>query len=217
MNLDAQPPRIPDIADQPTVDLSAGSIESSPVHAPDAAPPEIPEPLSLPQPDFMPPALGGPDDAPGKPPLPAQAMSSAAADEAHQPPAATMEEELGPFDPAVIAALAADPARRRDLEHMHSLARNLFHTTVDKVYSMLPSRTATRSATPLPKEPANIRMLMVAQRQAEMLSAERRAVAEGIVVGCLINVDNPQWDPMVPETGKAQCQSAMATLLRMEL
>ncbi|WP_151635919.1 hypothetical protein [Noviherbaspirillum aerium] len=215
MNLDAQPPRIPDSADQPTVDLSAGSMESSPLHAPNAAPPEIPE--SLQPPDFMPPALGGPDDDPGKPPLPAQTMGNAAVDEAHQPPSATIVEELAPFDPAVIAALAADPARRRELEHMQSLARNMFHATVDKVYAMLPSRTATRSATPLPKEPANIRRLMVAQRQAEMLSAERRAVAEGIVVGCLINVDNPQWDPMVPETGKAQSQSAMATLLRMEL
>lgn len=213
MNSEAQLPRIPDGSESPAVDLSAGTIESSPLHAPDAAPPAVAETPS--PPGFIPPALGGPDDM--KLPLPAAAGHHAASDEAHQPQSATMEEEPAAFDPAVFAAFAADPANRRELEHMHAQAKNLFHATVDKVYSMLSPGTVTRPASPVPEATANIRMLMVAQRQAEIQSRERRAVAEGIVVGSLINVDNPRWNPMAPETGDTEAQSAVAALLRMEL
>lgn len=214
MNIEAQLPRIPDGSESPAVDLSGGTIESSPLHAPDAAPPAVAETLS--PPGFIPPALGGPDDD-MKLPLPAAAGHHAASDEAHQPPSATMEEEPASFDPAIFTAFAADPANRRELEHMHAQAKKLFHATVDKVYSMLSPGTVTRPASPVPEATANIRMLMVAQRQAEIQSRERRAVAEGMVVGSLLNVDNPRWNPMAPETGAAGTQSAVAALLRMEL
>lgn len=219
MNTDAPPPQIPDISEPSlAVDLSAGSIESSPSRAPDATPPATPELLS--PPDFIPDPLAGTDGGPGGMSTLVPAKNNAAPDEAHLPPGAVMEEEPVAFDPAVIAALANDPAKRRELEHAHSLAREMFYTTVDKVYSMLSTATVPRSAASVPQKPTgptHIRMLMVAQRQGEMLSKERRAVAEGIVVGSLMNVDNPQWNPSMPETGKTTSPSAMATLLRMEL
>ncbi|MEC4717604.1 hypothetical protein RY831_00415 [Noviherbaspirillum sp. CPCC 100848] len=219
MNMDAPLPQIPDTSDPSLAfDPSPGSIESSPLQAPEAAPPATPELLS--PPDFNPTPLAGADGDPAEMPSPMPATNNAAADEAHPPPGTVMEEEPVAFDPAVIAALANDPVKRRELEHAHSLAKDMFYTTVDKVYSMLSAATVPRSAASAPHErtgPTHIRMLMVAQRQGEMLSKERRMVAEGIVVGSLMNIDNPQWNPSMPETGKTTSPSAMATLLRMEL
>jgi hypothetical protein len=219
VNTNFPAPDVPDLPNMPdssiAFDSSVGSIESVPISASGRNEPTIPAFDSLP--DFVPPAVGAAGLVPGPLPFSAPAGDKPAGTAFDSSPVEAMKRESDGFDPGVIAALAAEPTTRRELGRLHTQTSNVLFTAIDEVYGMLAPDTKPRSSTLLPTGPTNIRALMVAQRQGEIMSKERRALAEGIVMGSLINVDNPQWTPGDAATCKPVSQSALAALMRMNL
>jgi hypothetical protein len=56
--------------------------------------------------------------------------------------------------------------------------------------------------------------LQAAGREREKLAKQRRELAEAMVIGALLNSDNPDWNPLDPSTGKSSGGSLLLALLK---
>ncbi len=56
--------------------------------------------------------------------------------------------------------------------------------------------------------------LQAASREREKLAKQRRELAEAMVIGALLNSDNPGWNPLDPSTGKSSGGSLLLALLK---
>ncbi|HEX7982001.1 MAG TPA: hypothetical protein VF616_00655 [Duganella sp.] len=56
--------------------------------------------------------------------------------------------------------------------------------------------------------------LQAAGREREKLAKQRRELAEAMVIGALLNSDNPNWDPLDPSTGNSDGGSLLLALLK---
>lgn len=59
--------------------------------------------------------------------------------------------------------------------------------------------------------------LQAAGREREKLAKQRRELAEAMVMGALFNIDNPNWNPLDPSTGKSSGGSLLLALLKTSI
>lgn len=219
-NLDLPVPQLPSMSNDTepfqVADIAAGNIKSLPLHVSDTessmidAPPDLSELIyasvgeaefaSTPLPVDVP--VGGQPKENAPNPLTARAL----------------DEQASRYNPAIIAASATDPMNRLKLEQLQAETGKLLLTTIDEVYAMLvPDQTTPRASLSLTSGPTSIRNLMAEQRRGEIMSTSRREIAEGIVIGSLLNVDNPQWNPTDPATCNESSSSILAAVLQLDL
>jgi hypothetical protein len=209
-------PDVPDLPHRPdppeVFDSAAGTIECIPLSASGTHAPAIPAFDSLPA--CVPHAFGTAGPVLGRLSFSAAGEPAGVARDPRQAEAMRRDPDAG-FDPRVLAALAAEPAAQHELERLQAQTNDALFAAIDEVRAMLAPEATRRSSTPSPTGPTHIRALMVAQRQGEILGNDRRELAEGIVMGSLLNLDNPHWNPADPATCQAEPQSALLALLGM--
>jgi hypothetical protein len=65
--------------------------------------------------------------------------------------------------------------------------------------------------------PLNVRQLAGVARDRESVARHRRELAQDIVLGALVNLDNPDWDPMDPSTSKDTQGNAFISFLKQPI
>lgn len=123
------------------------------------------------------------------------------------------EASKTPFDAGMIFAMAGDPAAQRMLETLRAQAGDTFSTLVDQVVETLAKDAEWRPAAN--RRASTMTAFRSASYQAHAAGKDRRELAEALVIGCLINIDNPDWDPFDPSTSVQVGQSALLALLQM--
>lgn len=130
---------------------------------------------------------------------------------------ASKEDGAPSFDPAMLDALAADPIARRQLDYLRAQAAEKLSTLTDHVCAMLaPEEKATSPSLPS-SGPMNIRSLMAISRNGERSGRERRELAQGLVFGSVLNLDNPDWKPEDAAGKTPSEKNLLSALLQMEI
>lgn len=217
LNFDLPLPQVPSVsADTDPLqgaDIEAGYIESAPLQVSRTNPSMVIAPPRLSE--LMP--ASGDDLELASAPLPMLPPpgNEFTADARHPSRTMTTNGQSSHFDPAVIAAMATDPMHRLKLVQLHAQTSDLLLTTIDEIYTMLAPDALPRASAQSPASPTSIRNLMKDQRRGEIMSKGRREVVEGIVMGSLLNVDNPEWNPTDPATCNESSTSALAAILQL--
>jgi len=115
---------------------------------------------------------------------------------------------------ALMARLKQDPAaarayalvQKRGFEVLRKLARE----TVEKLAAMEPPKKAIDAGT-------DWRRFSGLARERETVARERRELAQDLVIGALVNLDNPGWNPLDPSTSKDSASSTLLALLNPRL
>lgn len=118
-----------------------------------------------------------------------------------------------------LAGMAADPAMQNMIATLQEDACTTFSAIVDKTAAMLmqdvESSPATRESGPLTTQQA-ARLAMDSKRRGQAWQ-KARELAEMLVIGALINKDNPNWDPADPSTCMKMGQDgALLSLIRFD-
>lgn len=123
-------------------------------------------------------------------------------------------EEPDVFSDAELAALKArlqaNPAaarafalvQKRGFETLRKLARE----AMVKLSAMEPPQEAADAGT-------DWRRFSGLARDRESAAKERRLLAQDLVIGALVNIDNPGWDPLDPSTSAESSGSSLLALL----
>lgn len=123
-------------------------------------------------------------------------------------------EEPEAFSDAELAALKArlqaDPAaaqafalvQKRGFELLRKLAKD----AMTKLAAMEPPQEAAAAST-------DWRRVTGLAKDREIIARERRLLAQELVIGALVNFDNPGWDPFDPSTSKDSSSSTLLALL----
>lgn len=128
-----------------------------------------------------------------------------------QPPTSPDQEAL-----AVLARAKEDPFM---VEALLKLQKELFDMLGDIIHEtsnslQLPGTSAgTASA---PGEVTSVVALRNQSRQRESSGRQKRELAEAMVIGALINRDNPNWDPFDPSTSQQPGENLILALLQMQ-
>jgi len=156
----------------------------------------------------LPPAVTVADFSP--PPMGKAAVASPAS------PFGAQAAEASGFDPAMLNALAADPIAARTLDYLRTQTADKLAALTDQVFSMLAPEEKPALSKSLPTGPTNIRTLMAASRNSELSAGIRRELAEGLVTGSVINLDNANWNPVDPASSTPDEKNLMCALLQMK-
>lgn len=132
------------------------------------------------------------------------------------PAAAEQANDTPAFDPSLLATLATDPIAKRELDFLRAQAVSHLAVLTDQACAMLTPDDKPQSSAQLASGPANIRTLMAASRNSAMNSRSRRELAEALVIGSVINLDNPNWDPADAATSTSGEKNLLSALLQME-
>lgn len=124
------------------------------------------------------------------------------------------EASKAPFDAETIFAMAGDPAAQRMLETLRAQADATFSALVDQVVETL-AKDAQWQPAAANRTASTMTAFRSASYQAHAAGKDRRELAEALVIGSLINLDNPDWDPFDPATSVQTGQSALLALLQM--
>ncbi len=134
------------------------------------------------------------------------------------PAAASNAEEQDVFTDADLAMLKArlqaDPTAARAFALVQKQGfetlRRLAQETMARLAAMEPSPKAVDAGT-------DWRRFSGLARDRETAARERRLLAQDLVIGALVNVDNPAWDPFNPSTSKHSSDSTLLALLNPAL
>ena len=127
----------------------------------------------------------------------------------------------GWLDQQTLAGMAADPAMQNMISTLQEDACATFSAIVDKTAAALmqgiaPSPVATRGSGPLTAQQAA--RLAVGSKQRGQAWQEARELAEMLVVGAMINKNNPDWDPADPSTCmKMGQEGSLLSLMQFDL
>lgn len=126
--------------------------------------------------------------------------------------------ESQPFSDAELSALKArlqrDPAaahafaflQKRGFEVLRKLAQD----AMAKLAAMEPPQKAVDANT-------DWRRFSGLARNREAAARERRELAQDLVIGALVNLDNPDWDPLDPSTSVDSSSSTFLALLNPDI
>ena len=111
----------------------------------------------------------------------------------------------------LMARLKQDPAayalvQKKGIEILRKLARE----TMEKLAAMEPPRKEIDAST-------DWRRFSGLAREREAAAKQRRELAQDLVIGTLVNLDNPDWNPMDPSTSKDSASSPLLALLNPHL
>jgi len=120
----------------------------------------------------------------------------------------TPNTESAKLDPAMIAKTAADPNMAEAMTWLQCQAFDGLAAIIEKVAESLPiapQQVNTKSK--------DFKQMSIASRHNAFAAKERYELAEAIVIGALLNRDNPDWNPMDPSTHRMDNQNALTQLL----
>ena len=118
-----------------------------------------------------------------------------------------------------VARLEADPRMQGRLDDLQDDACAAFSAIVDKTAAILLKGSTPAAQTSVPDlgvlpGPLAARLAMESkQRQQAWQNA--RETAELLVIGTLLNQDNPDWDPADPASCRMTEQSTLLALLKL--
>ncbi|WP_051516956.1 hypothetical protein [Herbaspirillum sp. RV1423] len=112
-----------------------------------------------------------------------------------------------------LSAIAADPVGARALHTLQVRAGNRLQKIIEKVAAILIEQ-AMATHEPQARWPAGMRHFTSAGRRRERTAKECRALAEDLVMAALKNLDNPDWDPTLPDSRQPGSQNQLLMLLQ---
>ena len=126
-------------------------------------------------------------------------------------------EELGSqFNGKTIANMAADPSMQDKIVALQDKAGITLSAIIDQTAALL-LRDAERSLDkPRSKAAQQSRYLGMASKRRKQAWQKAREFAEMLVIGALINKDNPAWDPTDPSSCAAGGESVLLSLIRFD-
>lgn len=131
----------------------------------------------------------------------------------------TAGEESGWFSEQTVADMAADPAMQNMIFSLQDEASATLSEIIDKTTAILmqdAQRSLDQSADSH-RSPQRPLLLAGAESTRRRQAWEKaRELAEMLVIGALLNKDNPAWDPADPSSCAAGGQGALLSLIRFE-
>jgi len=105
-----------------------------------------------------------------------------------------------------------DTFMERELFHLREKCCLLINDVMQEVSQTLAKKESLLLASS--NSPADSVLTLRAEaRQREQVAKQRRELAEAIVIGALINSDNPAWKPRDPSTSYTTSKSILLALL----
>lgn len=115
---------------------------------------------------------------------------------------------------ALKARLRSDPAAARAFalvqQRGYELLRTMARDAMIKLAAMEPPLETADAG-------ADWRRFSGLARDRENAAKERRLLAQDLVIGALVNLDNPAWDPLDPSTSRESSSSSLLALLDPDL
>lgn len=107
--------------------------------------------------------------------------------------------------------MATDPKMMEKMAWLQSQVGNAINEMIDEVAKSLPEDMNNVG------KGGSVKELAAASRHAARSAQERRELAEALVIGALLNRDNPDWDPQNPETHRPNYQDPLVQLMQMNI
>jgi hypothetical protein len=117
-----------------------------------------------------------------------------------------------------VTSMAADPAMGNMLSALQDDACATLSAIIDKTAALLMKNTES-SLAERPRAPLTVQQgagLALESKRREQAWRQARECAEMLVIGALINKDNPDWDPANPSTCAKDGQGALLSLIRFD-
>jgi hypothetical protein len=133
-------------------------------------------------------------------------------------PQPTLDAQPEEFSDADFAALTArlrqEPAAAQAFAQLQKqgfeVLRKLAKEVMAKLAAMEPPQKAVDAGT-------DWKRLSGLARDREIAARQRRELAQDLVLGTLVNLDNPDWNPLDPSTSKNAVDSTFLALLNPRL
>ena len=117
---------------------------------------------------------------------------------------------------ALIAKAATDPFAAKALQHLQKQACDGMAEAVQQMLAKLNGIGAAQEKI-APRGPISVLALAGAARQRAAAGKHKREFAEYLVIGALVNRDNPDWDIFAESaTAPADAKSGVLALLKMK-
>jgi hypothetical protein len=117
---------------------------------------------------------------------------------------------------AMIAKAGTDPFAAKALQHLQKQACDRMAEAVQQTLAKLNGIGAAQEKK-TPRGPISVLALAGAARQREAAGKHKRAFAEHLVIGALVNRDNPEWDIFAESAAPpADAKSGVLALLKMK-
>lgn len=129
--------------------------------------------------------------------------------------AATGED--GALDKERLAGMASDPLLAEAIVSVQSQCSQAIDDTVDKVAKALMQGVKADEGDAAAKSGAGFSSLAAMSQRRAQEAKQHRELAQALVIGALLNHDNPDWDPFDPATHRPAQNSPLLTLLQLEL
>jgi hypothetical protein len=123
----------------------------------------------------------------------------------------TVDDEIA----ALIARAGQDPVAVQILSRMQGQGLKVLRELMDHVTRTLAALDTVKPAPPAVRNGAT--QLAAASRDRESAAKQRRELAQDLVIGALVNLNNPDWNPLDPSTSKDESSSAIMSLLNLQL
>jgi hypothetical protein len=114
---------------------------------------------------------------------------------------------------AIIADMGTDPKKAYAIKSMQTKLNEKLAAIVDKVAAMLGMEDVTNPPQKSRSQPGSVATMVAEARHRDQLIKQRRELAEGLVIGSLLNADNSTWDPMDEETHRPNTKSVLVQIL----
>lgn len=119
-------------------------------------------------------------------------------------------------DEQTVAAMAADPATQDMIYALHEEVSNRLSAIIDNTAALLLQKDAGQAPdNPMGAPLAMSKLGAESTRRRQAWEAARKH-AEMLVIGALINKDNPAWDPADASTCVEEGQGTLLSLLRFD-
>lgn len=128
-----------------------------------------------------------------------------------QPPALSDQEAL-----AILVRAQQDPFMAEALLKLQRESFEYLENIIRETSNLLPLPESASGSAPAPGAMNSVAALRGQSRQRESVGRQRRELAEALVIGALINQDNPDWDPFDPSTCREPGENLILALLQMQ-
>ena len=117
---------------------------------------------------------------------------------------------------ALLERAKSDPYAARELERLRDEVFTAILEIIRETVSMLPRAQPGAEAGQQQLQANSVLALRNLSRQRESISRQRQELAEAMVMGALLNRNNPDWDPFDPTTERASQDSLILALMQVQ-
>lgn len=113
-----------------------------------------------------------------------------------------------------FAVMSADPIKARQLVDLQVRACDRISTIIDELAASFAGEYQSRAAAPrLLPQPSDLTDLASQARHRQGVARQWKELAETIVIDALRNLDNPDWNPLDPETDEKGGRNMLEALI----